>query len=503
MTPLVFNLLLTLATGAATADATPPPTMAAPPPAALAVIDESTLLDDVAFLASPDLDGRLAGSDGYWQAARWAAEQFASLGLAPGGDNGYFQRFTCEFNEFQQPPRLRILPEHGPSRECRLGPDFLARGFSGSGAVAAGVVFVGYGLSEPSLGYDDYAGLDVRGKIVVCFKKQPSWQMGDQPWRAESGTPRGKSATAAAHGAVALLWFDLPAPGESGGRPPIASVMHGAGPHPVDFPQLEISEEIADLLLGGPGEARRQRDLIDGDHAARSRAVAAAADLEVRAAYDPARPTCNVVAVLPGADATLRDQTLVIGAHLDHVGRQATDVYFPGANDNASGSAAVLSLAAAFAAAGTPPARTVVFALFSGEEAGLEGARHHVAAPARPLAGTVAMFNLDCVAHGDSIKVGSGESSPQLWALARAIDAAGARRTVAATWANGGADATPFYEAGVPTLYWVTTNSYTHLHVAGDRPETLNGPLYADLVRLAFRTAWAVAAGVDSLASRR
>ncbi len=479
-------LSLLIATAAAAADL--------PAPAeGLAVISETVLLADVEHLAGPALDGRVAGSEGYWQAARWAADRFAALGLQPGGDDGYFQRLTCEYNEFLAAPRLRIATDGSEFRECVLGPDFLARGFSGSGEVNAEVVFVGYGLSAPERGYDDYAGLDVAGKVILCFKRNPSWQPDGEPWPWESSTPRGKSAAAAAHGAVALLWFDLPAPGETVGRPPIASVMHGPGPHPAGFPQLEISEAVADQLLGGAGEARRLRDLVDGDTTPRSRPLAARVDLAVQAAYDPARATCNVVGILPGRDPRLRDQTLLIGAHLDHVGRQSPAVYFPGANDNASGAAAVLRLAEAFTSTADGPARTVVFALFSGEEAGLEGARFHASAPARPLPDTVAMFNLDCVACGDSIKVGSGESSPELWALARRLDAENAGLMVASTWAGGGADATPFHEAGVKTLYWVTTNSYPHLHVASDRPETLNGPLYAELVRLAFRTAWAVA----------
>jgi len=205
-----------------------------------------------------------------------------------------------------------------------------------------------------------------------------------------------------------------------------------------------------------------------------------------------------VVGVLRGSDPARAEQALVIGGHLDHVGRQSSDLYFPGANDNASGSAAVLRLAEAFTRAGTRPARTVVFVLFASEESGLEGAKHHAAHPVLPLANTAAMFNLDCVACGDSIQVGSGKTSPELWARARELDAAGDACLVARTWGNGGADATPFHEAGVKTLYWVTTNSYPYLHDAGDKPETLNAPLYEKLVRLCFRTAWDVAMGGGS-----
>jgi Zn-dependent M28 family amino/carboxypeptidase len=201
------------------------------------------------------------------------------------------------------------------------------------------------------------------------------------------------------------------------------------------------------------------------------------------------------VGLLPGADPALAGEAVVIGAHLDHVGRQGPDLVFPGANDNASGAAAVLALADALAHAPRRPARTVVFALFTGEEHGLNGARWHAAHPAAPLARTVAMLNLDCVACGDSLQLGNGRSAPNLWRLARDLDAAGERITVERTWAGGGADATPFHEAGVPSLYLATTRGYEQLHLPSDLPATLNGTLYERVVRLALRTATAVAGG--------
>lgn len=293
---------------------------------------------------------------------------------------------------------------------------------------------------------------------------------------------------------MALLWVETGAD-QRPARAPIGSVLHGPGEQPRDFPQLEISEAVADRLLGAPGAARRLREEIDAAKAPRSRVLDARAELSVQARYEAAHPTCNMVGLLRGADPALAAQPLLIGAHLDHVGRQGPDLYFPGANDNASGSAAVLRLAEAFARAERRPARPVVFVLFAGEESGLEGAKHHAAHPLLPLSGTVAMFNLDCVAFGDSVQVGSGKTSPGLWARARELDAEGDAITVARTWGGGGADATPFHQAGVPTLYWATTNSYRHLHDAADTPQTLNGPLYEKLVRLCHRLAWDVADG--------
>ena len=171
--------------------------------------------------------------------------------------------------------------------------------------------------------------------------------------------------------------------------------------------------------------------------------------MSVRARYEEHRPSVNVVGVLEGSDPDLRGQVVVVGAHLDHVGEQA-GLLFPGANDNASGAAAVLSMADAFARGGVRPRRTVVFALFSSEESGLFGAKRYVERPAVPLERTVAMLNLDCIGVGDSIQLGSGKTSPKLWQLARDLDARGARLSVADTWGGGGADATPFAERRRP-----------------------------------------------------
>ncbi len=471
------------------------------PAAGLAVLSADSLLADVTRLASPRFDGRLSGSPGYLAAVDLAAARFAALGLEPGGDapagqpdapRGWRQWFDAEYCELLAPPRLTVIARDGAQTVCRLGADFTARGFTGSGDLTAPVVFAGYGLSQPARGYDDYARLDVKGKIVLCFKPNPAWSPDSTGWDADSGTPRQKGLVARAHGAVALLWCETAAAGKPA-RAPIGSVLHGPGAQPEDFPQLEISESVADRLLGKSGEAARLRAKIDDERRPRSRTLPTRAAVSVQARYAAAHPTCNVVGVLRGGDPALAGQALVIGGHLDHVGRQGPDLYFPGANDNASGASAVLRLAEAFARAGQRPARTVVFVLFAGEESGLDGARFHAAHPLMPLTDTVAMFNLDCVACGDSIQIGSGKTSPELWACARALDAAHDACSVARTWENGGADATPFHEGGVKTLYWVTTNSYPHLHAPEDTPATLNGPLYGKLVRLCFRAAWDVA----------
>ncbi len=449
------------------------------------------LMKTVERWASPRYAGRLAGGPGYMEAAHEAAGRFGRLGLRPGGDGGFFQPLDVEYLEIDT-CRLALVLPGGVTRELRLGPDFVARGLTGSGAFTAPAVFAGYGISEPGLGYDDYAGLDVRGKVVLAFKPPPPFALDSTGW-GDRVLPRPRGRVAAAHGARGLLLVAAADP--EGLTKPIGSVLEGPGPQDEAFPRLMVDVPVAQEMLAATG--LRLADLkaaIDSTRQPRSRELGVSVRVGVTARYQARRPSANVVGILAGADPALRDQCLVIGAHLDHVGSQA-GLTFPGANDNASGAAAVMALAEAFARAGAPPKRSVVFVLLSSEESGLEGAKRFVDHPPVPLGDIVAYLNLDCIAVGDSIQLGSGKTSPKLWRLARELDQRGARLSVEDTWGGGGADATPFAERGIPTLYFASRFSYPHLHQPGDTPGTLNPRLFEALTRLAYRTAWKVAEG--------
>ena len=460
--------------------------------AAVATITAEDLLTKVTRLSDPALSGRLPGTDGYQAAAMDMAARFAELGLEPGGEDGYFQHLPIESNVVLPGCRLTRLEEGHAVKDYTLGDDYIFRGFTGAGDVAAEVVFCGYGLSAPERGYDDYADVDVAGKIVLVFKQGPGWKIDDDGWGSASH-PRPKALTAAEHGAVAVLMVSKP--GGSRVQPLIGSVMHGAGDQPGDMPQVQVSLAVAADLLGGPDVLEDLQTRIDIERAPASHATNTWVALKVETQYEKEADTVNVVGLLPGTDPVLKDEYLVLGAHLDHVGTQGGTLLFPGANDNASGSAAVLEMAEAFVHGGVEPRRTVIFVLFSGEEQGLIGSKAYAENPARPLDKTVAMFNLDCVAHGDSISAGNGKSAPVLHRLVKDLDADHANLTVAGTWGGGGADAAPFHDRGVPAVYFASRHSYTHLHLASDTVETLNPDLYRELTRLAFRAAERVAAG--------
>ena len=182
-----------------------------------------------------------------------------------------------------------------------------------------------------------------------------------------------------------------------------------------------------------------------------------------------------------------------MGAHLDHVGSQAGKIFFPGANDNASGSAALLQIARAFSSLKEKPKRSIIFVFFASEEQGLNGSKFFADNMPFSKEKVKAMINMDCVGYGDSIQVGGGESAPSFWNIAKQIDTDNDRLLVTRTWKGGGADAEPFFSKGIKTLYFVTTNSYKHLHMLTDTPETLNQNLFEAITRLAYLTAMNIA----------
>ncbi|HMN22981.1 MAG TPA: M20/M25/M40 family metallo-hydrolase [Ignavibacteriaceae bacterium] len=453
-------------------------------------INKESLIANVRILTSPDFDGRLPGSEGYNKAAQFAADKFYELGLLAAGDGDYFQYLNVEYNKIKSPAIFKSIVDDD-TINYTIGKDFVLRGFTGSNSFTFHVVFCGYGISRPDLYYDDYAGINVKNKIVMVFKQNPTWKNNDKDWG--TNYPREKSLVAKKHGAKGILFVSLP--NDTKPQPLIGSVLHGEGEQPIDFPQLQISFDIASKLLSKTGFTISDcQTKIDEKKKPLSMNLTTKAQIEVNAVYEKNARTMNVVAMIEGSDPKLKEEYVVIGAHLDHVGSQA-GLLFPGANDNASGSAGVLEIAQAFVKGGIVPKRSVIFVLFASEEQGLNGAKHFIESWIKGYDKITAMINLDCVGYGDSIQVGNGKSAPVLWQIANQIDETSFNSMVDRTWSGGGADATPFHEKGIPCLYFVTTNSYDHLHLPTDTFETLNQTLYEKVVRLAHLTALEVVNG--------
>jgi hypothetical protein len=458
------------------------------PDAGLESINSKSLMQTVEILCSEDFDGRLPGSEGYNKAADFVAGSFEQIGLLPAGDEKYFQYLNVEYNHIDSPVVFKaITPEIIISYQ--LGKDFVFRGFTGSGNLTLPVAFCGYGISRHDLGYDDYENINVQDKIVLVFKQNPEWKINDSSWGQEY--PRGKSHIAYEHGAKGILFVSRP--NDSKPQPLIGSVMHGEGEQILDFPQIQVSIEVANNLLSGSGFSLNEgQSKIDESKTANSFITENKVEIKVQTEYEKLAKTINIIGLLEGSDPILKNEYLIIGAHLDHVGSQA-GLLFPGANDDASGSAAVIQLANAFQHDNAKPKRSVLFILFASEEQGLFGSKYFVENMKVDTEKVVAMFNLDSIGYGDSIQVGNGKSSPELWKIVNELDEGNLNLMVEDTWSGGGADLTPFYEKGIPGLYFVSKYSYDHLHLPTDTPETLNPSLYENLAKLVYLTSREVA----------
>ena len=168
------------------------------PDAGLESINSKSLMQTVQTLCTDEFDGRLPGSNGYIKAAEFVAERFEQTELLPAGDENYFQYLNVEYNEIDSPIVFKVITSQ-KSVSYDLGKDFMFRGFTGSGNLTLPVAFCGYGISRPDLGYDDYEKMDVKEKIVMVFKQNPSWKINDESWG--QGYPREKSIIAFEHGA--------------------------------------------------------------------------------------------------------------------------------------------------------------------------------------------------------------------------------------------------------------------------------------------------------------
>ncbi len=449
---------------------------------ALRTVDPAAVYGTCRRLASPEFAGRLTGDAGYAAAARWMADLMRGWGLQPAGNRGsWLQSFPMEYTTVERCAMSLFPPEAAgrAAEEIRLEPgkDFLPLMFSDSGDRTAEVVFAGWGIEAPELGYDDYHGLDVRGRFVLCFRGTPD--PSDARYTAHD-EHRARMAKASAKGALGIIYiYDDPIANPNG------DWIRG-------FTPAVVSRKTADAILASRGF---RADALKADLLKYGRPLSFSTStrlrLEVRTRHVPQGNGYNVLGILPGSDPALSAEYVIVGAHADHCGT-IMDLRFPGANDNASGAAVVLEIARALATAGEKPKRPIVFALFGAEESGLKGSQF-LAAHLSELPGTpVAMLNFDMVGEGDAIHCSSTEARPELQeALARARATVATLREATPLRRVGvqGSDFAPFFEMGVPCLSFSSNGPHLEYHRSGDTIYRINPDILADAARIGVAAA--------------
>ena len=392
---------------------------------AAALIEGNKLRTVVAELAGDAYEGRGPGTQGDRKARAWMVARLASLGIAPGLDDGYQQVFRLIGVTTTLPPQWSF--SSGATVAART--EFVANvaNQTASARLAdAELVFAGYGIQAPEHEWDDYKGRNVAGKVLVMLNNDPDWDpaLFEGERRLYYGRWTYKYEIAARLGALgAIIIHTEP----SAGYPWQVVETSWSGPQfelpESGEPRLEVAawltESAADALLASAGH-----DLAVLTEAARSRDFAPvplglSTTLELSAQLNSVE-TANVIGVLPGCDEELRHQAVVVTAHHDHLGKGVAaspdeDVIHNGALDNAAGVAEVLALAESLAALPLPPRRSIVFALVGAEEQGLLGSRHYARNPTFEAGRIAANVNLDGAniwgEAKDMIFVGLGKSS--------------------------------------------------------------------------------------------
>ncbi len=399
----------------ALADAPPKPVTAA-----LGAISETELRADVTFLASDALLGRMSLEHGDEAAIAWIVSEFTKAGLQPAARD-----------EAGKPSYLQAVPliEYRPDYDAnflalggqKFSPPQFAGGYRDDIDLTAPMVFAGYGITVPGLGYDDYRGIDATGKIALVFDHEP--QEDDAASRfngagnTRHATSRVKALNAQAHGAIAVLVIPEPNRkhlsnaergkriGGSITRTPSLPFQARADDE-VHIPILVLSDPVTKALFAAAGlDAGALQAAIDRDLAPHGALMATPAPLHLHLQNTERTRgiSYNVAAILPGSDARLAGETLIVSGHHDHDGETGNgDHIWHGADDNASGTVGVVALAHAFAAMPVRPRRSILFAVFAAEERGLLGAYEMAAHPLRPLATTRAMINFDMIGRNET-----------------------------------------------------------------------------------------------------
>ena len=463
---------------------------AGPSPAAEPAAVPARVKDDLFYLAGEECEGRGLETDGIQKAARRIADTFKEAGLQPAGTDGYFQPFPVYTGKAVRGPgnTLTLSPADGPVLVPELDAEYVP--LAGKGATSAGLVFVGYGISAPNLKYDDYAGVDVAGKWVVMFRRTPRAGNTDTPFDPAPDSPHGsfqtKLDTALAKKAAGVVFVNDPTYGKGGDKPADAALLPTT-----PLPVVQIKRAVLEKLLGDKKLADVEAG-IDADTKPNSFPLVgwtAAAEIGFTR---PSIACKNVVGMLPGS-GPLADETVVIGAHYDHLGRgeggrmasrdaaPAGKLHY-GADDNASGTTGLLELARRLGAVKNRVGRKIVFIAFSGEERGLFGSLHFCNSPTVPLASVALMINMDMIGRArpaddtktkDRLVVYGTGTGTGLEAAADLFNGRVGFDLTKIPTGSGPSDHESFFLKKVPVLF-LFTGTHRDYHTPADTPDKVN-----------------------------
>jgi Peptidase family M28/PDZ domain/PA domain len=451
--------------------------------------DPTRYLNDIKALTAPAMEGRGDGTPGLTRAEHMIEDRFRSLGLTPAGSHSFEQPFTVITGARLKGDNSLEILSGSKKQGLKLNQEFVPFSFSFSGRVDAPVVFAGYGITAPEFGYDDYAHLDVKDKIVLLLRYEPA---GFAAKNGHAGLTQHahlitKAINAKNHGAKAVILVN----GSLAGNEQDLLTRFGSvsGPENVGIPFIQAKNAVAARWFEGTGKSLADlQGQIDNSLTPASFPFPDDLRISLRVDIESTRAmVSNVLAYLPGKT----DEYIIIGAHYDHLGRGYYDSLapsqigqiHPGADDNASGTAGVLELARLLAPMKGQLRRGILFACFAGEELGLLGSADWAKEPTLPLGDAVAMINMDMIGRIRDSKVyigGTGTGSTFLNLLEQDQKNSDFKFQYSAGGYSA-SDHTSFVAKRIPVLFFFS-GLHSDYHKPSDTWEKINAPGAAHLL---------------------
>lgn len=491
------------------------------------MIREFSLRADLTFLSSDGMQGRLSLQPGDDAAAAWVAAEFTKAGLKPAAHGSYLQPVPLIEYRADRAASYVELDRSGAKKQWKFPEAYGA--YKQNVDVSGEVIFAGFGITAPELHYDDYAGIDVKSKIVLIFDHEPQEtdprSIFNGTGNTRYATTRVKVLNAQAHGAVAVLIVAEPNrkhPSNQERQARIGGSATRAVPLPLQAladdelhtPSAVVSDAVAKELLANAGAAPSELQAkIDTDLQPQSRALGdTKVTLHFQNTSSRTGTTYNVGGLLEGSDPALQAETVLISAHHDHDGVSGSEIWH-GADDNGSGTVGVVALAHAFGANPVKPKRSILFVVFAAEERGLLGAFWMAAHPLRPLETTRAQINFDMIGRNET------ESEQTKGLIEVPKDTTNRLNLIGALYSPEYArvvedenkivgltlddrfdheaalnvffrsDQFPFVLHNIPAFWWFT-GFHPDYHHTTDTAEKINYEKMAKILRLAYLTAW-------------
>jgi Zn-dependent M28 family amino/carboxypeptidase len=517
------------------------PAAAQQPAPEIESIRQQDLRADLVYLAGDGFRGRLTNTPENRLAAEFIRARFERLGLEPAGPGGsYFQPYNLVTATLGAENRLVASTGDGVELRATVGFGLYPHRFSASGRTGGSLVFAGFGITEPRLGYDDYRGEQVKGNVVLVLDHEPGERDPNSRFdgvvTAQASSPLEKALAAQAKGAAGILFVtdvhNHPGAASFGAEaltywpaeaPRIERYTLGSWAERVRIPAAQISSTLAEALVRGTG--RSLPELARGAETPRGMTAMLLPGVQIElttTVNQHAIPDRNVVARVTGADPRLKDDWVIVSAHYDHNGADGEQTY-NGADDDGSGTVGLLEIAEAYARAlerGQRPRRSVLFAAWNSEERGLLGAWAFVEQPLFPLERVAGVLNMDMIGRNEEVQAGGGarfrgleaqtaesnnnainilgySRTPDLWALVQGANA-GIGLELKPRYDNNASnllrrsDHWPFLQRGVPAL-WFHTGLHPDYHTPYDRPEKINYDKMERIARLVYQASWDLA----------